>query len=165
MAHFAELDENNVVLRVIVVHNNELIDKNGVESEAKGIAFCQSLFGANTRWVQTSYNGNFRKRYAGIGSFYDAKNDAFINPKPSPYPSFVLDPITFDWVPPIPRPTDTVYAWSESTLSWKAFPSPYPSWIALGNPLMWTPPVSFPGPGYKWDEPSLSWIKVEGVSE
>ena len=79
MAHFAELDANNLVLRVIVVHNNELLD-NGVESEAKGIAFCQSLFGANTIWKQTSYNGNFRGMYAGIGYSYDPVNDVFVPP-------------------------------------------------------------------------------------
>lgn len=79
MAHFAELDENNVVKQVIVVNNNELLD-NGVESEAKGIAFCQSLFGGI--WVQTSYNGNIRKNYAGIGFTYDSIRDAFIPPKP-----------------------------------------------------------------------------------
>ena len=78
MAHFAQLD-NNVVTQVIVVHNNELLD-NGVESEAKGIAFCQSLFGGN--WKQTSYNGNIRKNYAGIGFIYDPIRDAFIPPKP-----------------------------------------------------------------------------------
>jgi len=79
MAHFAQLDENNVVTQVIVVHNNELLD-NGVESEAKGIAFCQSLFGAETRWVQTSYNGNFRGCYAGIGYTYDAQANEFVAP-------------------------------------------------------------------------------------
>lgn len=79
MAHFAELDATNTVTQVIVVHNNELLD-NGVESEAKGIAFCQSLFGGN--WVQTSYNGNIRKNFAGIGYTYDPVRDAFISPKP-----------------------------------------------------------------------------------
>lgn len=79
MAHFAKLDESNIVTEVIVVHNNELLD-NGVESEAKGIAFCQSLFGGN--WKQTSYNGNIRKNYAGIGFSYDEQRDAFIPPKP-----------------------------------------------------------------------------------
>ena len=79
MAHFAELDATNTVTQVIVVHNNELLD-NGVESEAKGIAFCQSLFGGN--WVQTSYNGNIRKNFAGIGYTYDSVRDAFIPPKP-----------------------------------------------------------------------------------
>jgi hypothetical protein len=79
MAHFAELDATNTVTQVIVVHNNELLD-NGVESETKGIAFCQSLFGGN--WVQTSYNASIRKNYAGIGYTYDPVRDAFISPKP-----------------------------------------------------------------------------------
>lgn len=79
MAHFAELDATNTVTQVIVVHNNELLD-NGVESEAKGIAFCQSLFGGN--WVQTSYNASIRKNFAGIGYTYDSVRDAFIPPKP-----------------------------------------------------------------------------------
>ena len=78
MAHFARLDENNVVTEVIVVHNNELLDENGQESEAQGIAFCQSLYGADTRWVQTSYNANFRGCYAGIGYRYDAATDQFL---------------------------------------------------------------------------------------
>ena len=93
MAHFAQLDENNVVLQVIVVHNNELvaskestINEDGsvsvsvTESEQMGVAFCQSLFGADTRWVQTSYNGNFRGKYAGIGDTYDAENNVFVAP-------------------------------------------------------------------------------------
>lgn len=78
MAHFAKLNDNNEVVQVIVVANEELMD-NGVESEAKGIAFCQSLFGG--RWVQTSYNGNFRKRYAGVGYKYDPIKDEFISPQ------------------------------------------------------------------------------------
>lgn len=83
MAHFAQLDENNVVTQVIVVSNDELMD-NGVESEAKGIAFCQSLFGADTRWVQTSYNAKFRGVYAGIGFTYDAGKDVFVAPEIKP---------------------------------------------------------------------------------
>lgn len=79
MAHFAELDATNTVTQVIVVHNNELLD-NGVESEAKGVAFCQSLFGGN--WVQTSYNASIRKNYAGVGCTYDPVRNAFIPPKP-----------------------------------------------------------------------------------
>ena len=75
MAHFAEIDENNIVKQVIVVNNNELLD-NGVESETKGIEFCQSLFGGT--WVQTSYNGNFRGPFAGIGYLWDGTN--FIAP-------------------------------------------------------------------------------------
>jgi hypothetical protein len=81
MAHFAELDANNLVLRVIVV-GNEMLLEDGQESEAKGIAFCKQLFGENTHWMQTSYNGNKRKNYAGIGYTYDLNRDAFIPPKP-----------------------------------------------------------------------------------
>lgn len=83
MAHFAQLDENNLVTQVIVVNNDELMD-NGVESEAKGIAFCQSLFGADTRWVQTSYNAKFRGVYAGIGFTYDAEKNVFVAPEIKP---------------------------------------------------------------------------------
>jgi hypothetical protein len=79
MAHFAKLDANNVVEQVIVVNNAELME-GGEESEAKGIAFCKSLFGADTRWVQTSYNASFRGLYAGIGYTYDAANDVFVAP-------------------------------------------------------------------------------------
>lgn len=79
MAHFAKLDANNVVEQVIVIHNNELMD-DGVESEEKGIDFCKSLFGIDTKWVQTSYNNSFRGTYAGIGYIYDADNDIFIAP-------------------------------------------------------------------------------------
>jgi len=115
MAHFAELDANNIVLRVIVVHNNELMD-NGQESEAKGIAFCQSLFGGN--WIQTSYNANIRKNYAGIGYAYDPTRDAFIPPKP--FASWLLNEDTCQWQAPVPYPTDGKrYSWDESTLSWK----------------------------------------------
>jgi hypothetical protein len=115
MAHFAQLDDQNTVLQVIVVHNNELLD-NGVESEAKGIAFCQSLF-PGTNWVQTSYNGNIRKNYAGIGFTYDAQRDAFIPPKP--YPSWVLNETTCQWEAPVPYPTDGKrYIWDDATQTW-----------------------------------------------
>lgn len=102
MAHFAELNENNEVIQVIVVHNNELLDENGNESETKGIEFCQSLFGG--RWIQTSYNGNFRKNYAAIGGIYDPVRDAFIGlmpPTKGPDGStlnYMLDEETCDWV-------------------------------------------------------------------
>jgi len=115
MAHFAQLDENNLVTQVIVVHNNETLDENGQESEAKGIAFCRGLFGGT--WKQTSYNGNFRKNYAGIGHKYDAQRDAFIPPQP--YPSWVLVEETCRWTAPVTRPDDGKrYAWVEPTLSW-----------------------------------------------
>lgn len=78
MAHFAELDPNNVVLRVLVVSNEDIADENGQEQEALGISFLQNLFGTDTRWVQTSYNANFRSCYAGIGMIYDAQADLFL---------------------------------------------------------------------------------------
>jgi hypothetical protein len=78
MAHFAELDSNNVVLRVVVVDNKDTSDAAGVEKEYIGAAFCERLFGGN--WKQTSYNGNFRKNYAGIGYTYDAELDEFVPP-------------------------------------------------------------------------------------
>ena len=113
MAHFAQLDENNLVTQVIVVVNAELMD-NGAESEAKGIEFCQSLFGGN--WKQTSFTGSIRKNYAGIGYTYDAQRDAFIAPQP--YPSWVLNDAC-RWESPVPMPTDgKVYGWDENSQSW-----------------------------------------------
>lgn len=78
MAHFVELDENNVVKRVIVVNNNVLLDSNNEESEELGKNFCRSLYGGN--WIQTSYNNNFRGKFAGIGFYYNPDEDIFINP-------------------------------------------------------------------------------------
>jgi hypothetical protein len=115
MAHFAQLDENNVVLQVIVVHNNDCLDVNGNESEAVGVAFCQNLLGGV--WKQTSYNGTMRKNYAGIGYTYDAGRNAFIAPKP--FASWVLNEDTCAWNSPVPYPTDSnSYSWDEATTSW-----------------------------------------------
>ena len=80
MAHFANLDENNKVIQVIVVSNNDIVDENGEENEEIGIQFCRMIQGQNTNWKQTSYNNNFRGRYAGIGMYYDEINDEFIEP-------------------------------------------------------------------------------------
>lgn len=88
MAHFAELDENNIVMRVIVVSNEDCLDENGEESEAIGVAFCKSLFGEDTRWVQTSYNSNIRGTYAGIGFKYDEAENVFVDVRePAPAPT------------------------------------------------------------------------------
>jgi hypothetical protein len=115
MAHFAEIGLNNTVLRVIVVHNNELLDESGIEQEAKGAEFCRTLFGGT--WLQTSYNGNIRKNYAGVGFTYDAQRDAFIPPKP--YPAWVLIEATCQWAAPAPYPQDGQrHTWDEATLSW-----------------------------------------------
>jgi len=115
MAHFAELDANNVVLRVIVVSNRDTSDANGVEKEHIGAAFCERLFGGT--WKQTSYNGNIRKNYAGIGFTYDATIDAFVPPKP--FPSWLLDTNTAQWQAPAPMPTDgKMYSWDEASQTW-----------------------------------------------
>lgn len=115
MAHFAEINENNIVQRVIVVHNNELLDKNGEEKEALGVAFCNSLLGGT--WLQTSYNKNMRKNFAGIGFTYDSVRDAFIPPKP--YDSWVLDEATCLWKAPVAYPSDeNYYEWDETNTRW-----------------------------------------------
>lgn len=116
MAHFAQLDENNVVTQVIVVANTDTADANGVEKEYIGAAFCEKLFGGV--WKQTSYNGNFRKRYAGVGFTYNAALDAFVVPKP--HASWSLNNTTADWEAPVAKPDDGKnYMWNESTLSWE----------------------------------------------
>lgn len=117
MAHFAKLDENNVVVEVIVVHNNELLDENGQESEQKGIEFLTAWSNGYTNWKQTSYNNKFRKNYAGVDYTYDAVRDAFIPVKK--FQSWVLNEETCRWQAPIPYPTDGKrYEWDEPTISW-----------------------------------------------
>jgi hypothetical protein len=114
MAHFAELGEDNIVLRVIVVANEELLDENGDESEAKGAEFCRNLLGGV--WKQTSYNGNMRGRYAGTGYTYNSSLDAFIAPKP--FPSWTLNEETTNWDAPVERPEEGFYAWNEEEQQW-----------------------------------------------
>jgi hypothetical protein len=114
MAHFAQIIDN-IVVNVIVVHNNELLI-DGIENEQKGKNFCNKLLGGE--WVQTSYNNSIRKQYAGIGFSYDAVKDQFV--RPQPYASWSLD-VNNDWQPPTPKPEGSFY-WDESTLSWLAFP-------------------------------------------
>jgi len=117
MAHFAKLGPGNVVEQVIVVDNRDTADANGVEKEYIGAAFCEKLFGGT--WKQTSYNGNKRKNYAGIGYTYDEQRDAFIPPKT--YASWVLDETTCQWKAPVDMPTDgQMYSWDEATTSWVA---------------------------------------------
>jgi hypothetical protein len=115
MAHFAELDSNNVVLRVIVVDNKDTSDAYGVEKEHIGAAFCERVLGGT--WKQTSYNGNMRKNYAGIGYTYHEDIDAFAAPQP--YPSWTLD-ADARWQAPTPMPTDGYYTWDEARTSWVA---------------------------------------------
>ena len=118
MAHFACL-ENNIVTKVIVVSNQDILDENGQESEQKGIDFCSNLLGGT--WLQTSYNARIRKNYAGIGYTYDEGRDAFIPPKP--YNSWLLDEDKAQWKAPVDMPSDASidkkYTWNEETTSWK----------------------------------------------
>lgn len=118
MAHFAQLNGNNIVTRVIVVADEELLI-DGVENEDKGIAFCKSLLGEDTRWVQTSYNGNIRKNYAGINYTYDPVADHFFAPQP--YSSWTLD-ANAQWQAPSVMPVEEgkFFVWNEETLSWDA---------------------------------------------
>ena len=119
MAHFAQI-ENNLVTQVIVVDNNDILDAQGNESETVGTQFCTDLLGGT--WVQTSYNGNMRKNYAGIGFTYDTTKDAFIAPQP--YPSWVLDESTCRWEAPVPYPEDdNMYIWNEDLINWEIEPS------------------------------------------
>lgn len=115
MAHFAKLDENNIVLAVHVV-NNDVITIDGVESEQAGIDFLTELHG-HASWKQTSYSGSFRKNYAGIDMTYDASRDAFIPVKP--YESWILNEATCQWEAPTAHPSDGKrYNWDETTTSW-----------------------------------------------
>ena len=115
MAHFAELVDG-IVARVIVVSNADTAS-NGVEDEAIGAAFCHNLLGGE--WVQTSYNGNMRKNYAGIGYTYDTARDAFIAPQP--WASWVLDEATCRWTAPVAMPSaGGPWRWDEDTESWVA---------------------------------------------
>jgi hypothetical protein len=114
MANFAQI-ENGTVVNVIVVDNNELL-VDGVEIESKGAEFCHDLFGGT--WVQTSYNHNIRKQYAGIGYTYDDDADEFVAPQP--YASWSLDSNN-DWQAPTPKP-DGLFYWDEESLSWLPIP-------------------------------------------
>ena len=121
MAHYAELDSNNVVKQVIVVSNADTSTAQGEEKESIGIAFCERLLGGT--WVKTSYNATIRKNYAGIGYTYDKNRDAFISPKP--FNSWVLNESTCLWDAPVAYPTDVgtqdapkMYTWNEETIGW-----------------------------------------------
>jgi hypothetical protein len=114
MAHFAKIDENNIVTQVVVVDNKDTSDAEGVEKEHIGAAHLEKILGGT--WKQTSYNGNMRKNYAGIGYTYRADIDAFVPPKP--FPSWLLN-ADAQWEPPVAMPTDgQLYTWDEDTTSW-----------------------------------------------
>ena len=118
MAHFAEVDAaTNIVLRILVVSNNETI-VDGVEDEQRGIDFFNDLFPDSGTWVQTSYNASMRGQFASIGGTYDLTNNRFV--RAQPYPSWTLDD-NFVWQPPTPHPgvaDGSAKRWDENNLSW-----------------------------------------------
>jgi hypothetical protein len=130
MAHFAKLDDNNMVLEVHVVHNNEMIDPTtGQETEAQGIKFLTEWSGGHTNWRQTSYNGSIRRRYAGKGFRYDPQADIFI--EPPTWASWIWNTTTLEYDPPIPMPSDAgtgnppkTYKWDESIVNWSLESAP-----------------------------------------
>jgi len=106
MAHFAEIDDNNTVLRVLVISDDE---------EHRGHEFLSADLGLGGTWIQTSYNDNIRANYAGAGGTYDPGNDVFLDPKP--YDNWVLDD-RFQWVPPVPKPDDGLWSWDQENSEW-----------------------------------------------
>tara|TARA_A100001515_G_scaffold35046_2_gene27360 strand:- start:1338 stop:1778 length:441 start_codon:yes stop_codon:yes gene_type:complete len=142
MAHFAELDDNDIVLRVLVVNNETITDGNGDEQESLGVDFLKGLYGNDTNWKQCSYNTEngkywnrvddqtvadvletndekaFRGQYPGAGYTYDSTNDVFVPTKP--FPSWVLDDTKCNWKAPKDKPvSDTIdYQWDEETEDW-----------------------------------------------
>jgi hypothetical protein len=123
MAHFCKLGIGNIVEKVNVVNNEVIIDSNGNEQEQLGVDFLNNLYGTRDVWKQTSYNGSFRKNFAGVGYKYDLERDAFIPPQP--YNSWTLNEETCTWTPPIPFPTITeenknnIYQWNETNQNWE----------------------------------------------
>lgn len=161
MSHWAQIDENNIVINVLV-GNNSYIDE--------GYQWLIDNIGG--RWIQTSINTYagvhiqggtpLRKNYAGIGFMYNEELDAFIPPKPENYPSFIINEQTGLWEPPIEKPSDgNVYSWNETTISWQIVPIPFPSWIVVNG--YWSPPVPFPNDGkmYSWDEDNCCWQEIQ----
>jgi hypothetical protein len=121
MAHFAKLDDNNIVTEVNVVNNDVINNLSFPDSEPVGVQFLTEWSNGYTNWKQTSYNNAFRANFAGIGYSYDATNNVFIAPQP--YPSWVLNTI-WQWEAPIPYPTDgKLYWWNEATVSWRIAPT------------------------------------------
>ena len=121
MAHFAEVDSNNIVLRVIVVSNDDVLDNNGQESEQVGIDFCKNIFGQNTNWVQASYNNNIRGVFPCEGFIWNPELNIFYPPQP--FPSWFLNVEMCAWLPPVPLPDDhdsgTHHAtWNEDLRRW-----------------------------------------------
>ena len=115
--HYAELNENNEVIYVAYMNNETITDENGNEVEELGIQHLHHHHGAHRRWIRTSYRGNFRGKYAGLGDTYREDLDMFISP--SPYPSWILNETTGRWEAPVAYPDDgDTYLWNEEAQSW-----------------------------------------------
>ena len=119
MAHFARIDKNNIVQHVCIIDNENLLNENKQEEEDFGIAYLNKIHGVGSTWVQTSYNGNLRKNYAGIGFTYDSERDAFIPPQI--YDSWTLNEDTCQWEAPKAYPDDDKdYEWNEDNETWES---------------------------------------------
>lgn len=121
MAHFAKLDSNQKVVEIIVIDNEMLRGLQFPHSEPAGQKYIFEL-GLSGNWLQTSYNGNFRNKYAGIGYSYNRKLDAFV--PPAPYASWIFNVALMQWQAPTPCPTDdALYMWNEDLQTWTAAPT------------------------------------------
>jgi hypothetical protein len=172
MAHFAQLDENNLVINVVAVTDEDTADADGNEIESIGVAFLQATQGADTNWVQTSYwtargshpeDTPFRGHFAGRGMTYDSVRDVFIHPKPCE--SFVLND-EGAWEPPVAHPGNGKYDWDEDNQEWTemAIPdAPFPSWTWNAAAWRWEPPTAVPedwddNNPHVWDEDNQAWV-------
>ena len=122
MAHFAKLGTGNIIEQVISINNSVITDANGIEQEKLGVDFINKLYNTRDVWKQTSYNGNIRKNFAGIGFKYDQARDAFIPPKT--FNSWTLNEDTCQWEAPVAMPTEQLednqyYSWNESAINWE----------------------------------------------
>jgi len=153
MAHFAELNNSNEVLRVIVISNDD-VEANGGELSSEAETFVASIVPHSengTAWKQTSYNSNFRKQYAGIGYSYDSSKDKFITPQP--YPSWSLD-ANDDWKAPVTYPTVTEISSNRVYITWDEANQ---KWLGQTNDLTVDPITST---DYTWDATNLQWNEV-----
>ena len=151
MAHFAELNSSNEVLRVVVISNDD-VEANGGELSSEAETFVASIVPHSedgTAWKQTSYNNNFRKQYAGIGVIYDASKDKFILPQP--YPSWSLDS-NDDWQAPVAYPTVTEISSNFVLVSWDEDNQKWLGATHTGDPIVTT--------NYEWDATNLQWNEV-----
>jgi hypothetical protein len=151
MAHFAELNNSNEVLRVVVISNDD-VDSHGGELSSEAETFVASIVPHSedgTAWKQTSYNNNFRKQYAGIGDTFDSSKDKFI--KPQPYPSWSLDS-NDDWQAPVTYPNVTEIDSNIVYISWDEDNQKWLGETYTGDPIVTT--------NYEWDATNLQWNEV-----